>query len=310
MTTQHRLPLLGLGLGIAGACCSPLLPLPASAQAVVAPGSSVDGVSQYAWSTRWWTSAGEAPLASNPLFGASDSASLDLINGTPGSPVYYLTGSVDGATINRSVTIASNQHIFFSPLNYLEWQSFSNFPDAAAVCDSAKGAIDSTSLNSIYATLDSTPLVADLSSYRQSCVGQPNIPPLLSGTDGAFLANAEPGSLFEDFGTNNPDLFASDGYWLMLEPLAAGTYELRFGGIFAVGAFTQDNTYTLNVTNPRVPGPLPVLGAAAALGYSRKLRNRLRSSGRPGPSADPSGALGTPPLRRMDASQRPSGTSG
>lgn len=310
MAILHRLVRLGVGLGMAGACCIPLLPLPASAQAVVDPASSVDGISQYTWSTRWWTAAGEAPLASNPLFGASDSASLGLINGSPGSPVYYLTGSVDGVTVNRSVNVASNQHIFFSPLNYLEWQSFANFPDAASVCDSAKVTIDSTSLNSIYATLDSSPLVADISNYRQSCVGQPNIPPLLSGTDGAFLANADPGSLFEGFGTSNPDLFASDGYWLMLEPLAAGTYQLKFGGVFADGAFTQDNTYTLNVTNPRVPGPLPVLGAAAALGYSRKLRKRLRSSRRTGPSADPSSAMGTPPLRRMDASQRPSGTSG
>ncbi len=248
----------------------------------------MDGVSQYECSTRWWTAAGEAPLASNPLLGASDSTSLGLINDTPGSPVSFLTGSVDGVTVNRSVTIASNQYIFFSPLNYLEWQSFANFPDSAAVCDSAKVTIDSTSLNSIYATLGASPLVPDILNYRQSCVGQPNIPPLPSGTDGAFLANAEPGSLFEGFGTSNPDLFAGDGYWLMLEPLAAGTYQLEFGGVFADGAFIQDNTYTLHVTNPSVPGPLPVFGAAAALGYSRKLRKRLRSRGRPGPSTNPS----------------------
>jgi hypothetical protein len=292
MAIQHRLALLGVGLGIAGACCVPLLPLPASAQAVVAPGSSVDGVSHYEWSTRWWTAAGEAPLASNPLLGASDSASLGLINDAPRSPVYFLTGTVDGVTVNRSATIASNQYIFFSPLNYLEWQSFgSGFPDAAAVCDSAKANIDNTTINSIYATLDSSPLVTDISNYRQSCVGQPNIPPLPLGTDplgtdGAFQANAEPGSLFEDFGTSDPDLFASDGYWLMLKPLAAGTYQLKFGGVFNDGAFVQDNTYTLNVKNPSVPGPLPVLGAAAALGYSRKLRKRLKSSRRPGARAN------------------------
>ena len=35
---------------------------------------------------------------------------------------------------------------------------------------------------------------------------------------------------------------------------------------------------------PQVPGPLPLLGAAAAFGYSRKLRNRIQKS-TPSPAA-------------------------
>lgn len=248
----------------------------------------MDGVSQYEWSARWWTAVGEAAATDNPLHGASDSASLNLINAKSGrSSVYFLTGSADGGTINRSANISSSQHIFFAPLNYLEWKSYGpGFPDATAVCASATTTINSTKLNSIYATLDHSALTPDISAFRQSCAGQPNLAPAQPGSDGAFVASADAGSLFDAFGTTNPDLFASDGYWLMLNPLAAGTYELRFGGVFNDGGFVQDNTYTLQVFNPSVPGPLPALGVAAGYGFSRRLRKRINSSRQAGVNPD------------------------
>jgi hypothetical protein len=218
------------------------------------------------------------------LFSSSDSASLGLINGKPGNPVYYLTGSVDGGSIDRTARIASNQHIFFSPVNYLEWESFdSSFTgNPAAVCGSAVSNIDAieNSQDSIFlATLDGTNVVSDVRSHRQSCDGKPNVSPVPSGSDGAFTASAGAGTLFGDaFNTSDPDLFASDGYWIMLKPLVAGTYELKFGGSFYGGDYVQDNTYTLDVYNPSVPGPLPALGVAATIGYSRRLRKRIRSS--------------------------------
>ncbi|WP_254945221.1 hypothetical protein [Cyanobium sp. AMD-g] len=245
------------------------------------------GVSQYEWSTRWWTAVGQAPAASNPLFGSSDSASLDLINGTPESPVYYLTGSLDGQPINRTARIASNQHIFFSPVNYLEWESFDpSFQDSpAAVCASAVSNIDAIANDSssvFLATLNGTDLVPDVRSYRQSCDGKPNLSPVPSGLDGGFEASAGTGTLFtEILATSNPDRFASDGYWLMLQPLAAGTYQLRYGGTFNGGQFVQDNTYSLEVYNPSVPGPLPALGLAVAFRCSRRLRARLQKGRRP-----------------------------
>jgi hypothetical protein len=38
-------------------------------------------------------------------------------------------------------------------------------------------------------------------------------------------------------------------------------------------------------SQPSVPGPLPLLGVSVAFGYSRKLRNRIRSSKLPIASA-------------------------
>ncbi len=286
MAIRNRLEFLGVWLGVVSACCIPFAGLRANAQAVVAPGSSVEGVSQYEWSTRWWSAVGQAPAASNPLFSASDSASLGLINGTPGNPVYYLTGSLDGGPINRTARVANNQHIFFSPVNYLEWQSFDpNFVDLAAVCESAVSNINTIENNSnsvFHATLDGLDLVSDVKGYRQSCDGKPNVSPVPSGSDGGFQASAGAGTLFADvLNTSDPDRFASDGYWLMLKPLAAGTYQLKYGGSFYDGQFVQDNTYTLNVYNPSVPGPLPALGVAAAFRCSRKLRKRIKGHMRP-----------------------------
>ena len=56
--------------------------------------------------------------------------------------------------------------------------------------------------------------------------------------------------------------------------------------LFDVDAATTTSTYATGATQPSVsgssildvPGPLPILGAAAAFGWSRKLRKRLKSS--------------------------------
>jgi hypothetical protein len=42
--------------------------------------------------------------------------------------------------------------------------------------------------------------------------------------------------------------------------------------------FTSGSEQIILRSNPYVPGPVPLLGAAAAFGYSRKLRNRIQKS--------------------------------
>ena len=43
-------------------------------------------------------------------------------------------------------------------------------------------------------------------------------------------------------------------------------------------AFTSGSEQIILRNNSQTPGPLPLLGAAAAFGYSRKLRNRIQKS--------------------------------
>jgi hypothetical protein len=257
-----------------------LLGLKAGAQSVVDPTDAVAGKSQYEWTADWWTTAGQASAAGNPLFSASGSESLALIN-QAGSPVYFLTGSVDGGAVDRTAAIAADQYIFFPVFSYLEWKSFGDPDVGDNTCNSANAAMDPGVIDDVFATLNGSPIVADIVSYRQSCKGQPDISPANEpAIDGAFQSSRPAGSLFEAFGTENPDTFASDGYWLMLEPLPVGTYELSFGGSLYEGAAVQNNKYRLLVNS--VPGPMPLLGVAAAFRCSRMLRKRVKRGNRPG----------------------------
>lgn len=65
----------------------------------------------------------------------------------------------------------------------------------------------------------------------------------------------------------------------MLKPLPVGTYELSFGGSLYEGGAVQNNKYRLVVNS--VPGPMPLLGVAAAFRCSRLLRKRLKRGNLP-----------------------------
>jgi hypothetical protein len=60
-----------------------------------------------------------------------------------------------------------------------------------------------------------------------------------------------------------------------------GTFDLSFLNQGA-GAFSWTGTGTLNVPDTNVPGPLPLLGAGAAFGWTRRLRKRLATGSRQG----------------------------
>lgn len=85
-----------------------------------------------------------------------------------------------------------------------------------------------------------------------------------------------PGSDFTAFAYLNPDpnfpnLFRFwDPYGLF------DAFETGEDRTFNVNFFTATLVTTPPPTTSSVPGPLPLLGAAAAFGYSRKLRQRIR----------------------------------
>lgn len=234
---------------------------------VVAPAVGYGGQSQYAWSAQWWTVFLQAEAAGNPLLSSSPGSSLAAVN-SPDRAVFFLTGSADGLPIRRTVTIRSDQAIFFPVFNYAETD-----PNVADECGFATALIGSATTNTAYARLDGVNLVPDVLAHRQSCSTQPGTPP------GGFSLAIEPGDFYY-----SPPVYpsgtyaaAADGYWLMVEPLSVGSYELSFGGSFSIpgaGTFTQDNIYHLQVE--KVPAPLPLLGAASALALRRRLRRRTK----------------------------------
>jgi hypothetical protein len=53
-----------------------------------------------------------------------------------------------------------------------------------------------------------------------------------------------------------------------------GTLIVTAGGVESVNFRVNTN----NAPTPAVPGPLPIFGAAAAFGFSRKVRNRIKAA--------------------------------
>ncbi len=267
---------------------------PAHSFNVVNPADSYAGKSQFEWAKDWWKAVLDAPSAGNPLDAASPGSSLNLIN-APSSPVHFLTGTGSGAPTTRSVAVTRNKAIFFpiftsfavepdrlnfSPADLCAETSFFINPDAQtlfASVDSGSGPVNigsSTNLTSnyqqgcrknlaesvdpIFTTNDPVPPVT---SYLQQFITDFAIPPYIT-TD-----------------LDNPWDTVMDGYWVMLEPLAPGDYTIRFGMTpDDPSQYSQDNTWRVTVLPVPAPGPLPALGAAAAFGWSRRLRRRVKSS--------------------------------
>jgi hypothetical protein len=73
----------------------------------------------------------EAPAANNPLLGSSDSSALKTVNSKDPAMV-FLTGSGDGTSIERSLTVTTGQALFIPIVNDSETDPF--VAAAFAVC--------------------------------------------------------------------------------------------------------------------------------------------------------------------------------
>ena len=183
------------------------------------PDSNPFGESYGDWGADWWTWAAAIPLSESPVAdttGAFCAADQD-------GPVWFLAGSF-GSTVERTCTIPGGKALFFPLLNRVCAKPGNGNGDAMIACAS----LPPETVVEMDASIDGVPLV-DLIDYR--------------GTSDIF-------SLTWALGRNKPkfyDLAASDGYWLMLEPLSAGTHTVHFHGLRTSG-FELDVTYHLTVT--------------------------------------------------------------
>jgi hypothetical protein len=76
---------------------------------------------------------------------------------------------------------------------------------------------------------------------------------------------------------------AVNAFTTVLSPstFTAGTLSSAFTNTFNVtsqGFTTFDNSVDQKAATSSVPGPLPILGAGAAFGFSRKLRSRIKAA--------------------------------
>lgn len=208
----------------------------AAASPVVSPAdaATLTGKTYAEWSATWWQYVFAIPVQSNP--------NLDLTGKhcqvNENANVFFLNGAPTSAAVTRECTVPSTQPLFFPLINAecsnVESPPFFGATDTdRAIC--AKAIIDGVGTSTLTATIDGTALSSqDLSAFRFAS------PPF------NFQMPAQNNFLGLPGVTSGRS--ASDGYWLMLKPLAPGSHTLHFGAAFVSGVgagFSQNITYQL-----------------------------------------------------------------
>jgi len=228
-----RNALLVVGIAVCAFGVMPSVALSASragdqnSAAVFPPEAQPYGRSFAEWSAAWWQWAFSFRADAHPLL---ETAGCDA--GQSG-PVLFLGGSFVNTTVVRDCTVPAGKAIWFPVLN-TECSTFEGPPfhgDDEAELRACAAAVTNTGM---FATIDGV-AVENLSNYRVQS-------PL-------YLFSAPDGGLFGDPVTDVQSV--SDGVWLMLAPLSAGsTHTIHFGGTQAIADFpplTLDVTYHISV---------------------------------------------------------------
>lgn len=229
---------------------------PLSAQAaVLAPGSTYAGKTIGEWSAEFWKYLLSFPADQNP---ALDPPGVNRNIGQQG-PVFFLPGTFDGASVNRNLTVTADKAFLFPLFNFVNISDPSNPETEEQLRVLVTQQIDAvTSLN---ATIDGVDIPEpELFAHREPSP--------------AFSVTLPDGNIFgAPSGVYAPGV--SDGYWLLVEPLALGTHTISFGGVSGNG-FSQDNTYHIQVDKP-VPEPGTTFGVALGVAVAvSRLKHRYK----------------------------------
>jgi hypothetical protein len=240
----------------------------ARAATVVEPHGTVAGKTLGEHSAAWWQYVFSVPGPDNPLL--DDTGAKASINQS--GPVFYLVGKTDDGSgnpivVNRTVAVTDKQYLFFPLINIETDNIFETTPktDAQLTAD-AKANIDG--VTTLHAKIDGVD-VPDLFSHRE-------VSPVFSYTlpeDNIYDALGAP----EAAQTVSPAV--SDGFWLMVAPLPAGTHDINFGGLQAGTDpdFTLDVTYHVNVSETAaIPLPAALWAAMPLLAGVPVLKKKWR----------------------------------
>lgn len=228
--------------------------LPAQA-GVLAPGSVYNGKTLGEWSAEWNKYVYSIPEFQGPLYDTTgEKASINQ-----SGSVFFLVGTFTGESVTRKITVKENQSLFLPLINvwYNNFPLAENNPPKAGeeLANAIKPVIDAT--DSLFFNLDGVAFSTDeLFQHRE--------------TPAPFNATL-PENNFYGEPAGSSSVVASDGYWLMVEPLSVGKHTVSFGGTISALDFRQNNTYEISV----VPVPEPtaivgLLGLGVCMGISRR----------------------------------------
>ncbi len=214
-------------LGVIGSTVGPL------AAAASAASPKVVGVQTYGstygeLSARWWQWAFSIPQAINPI---SDSSGANCAQGQV-DDVWFLAGSWGGLPVTRWCSIPAGKPIFFPLINNVAFKPAGS-ETLLSLRQLAAGFVDS--VTKLTCKIDYVDCADQWSSFR---VRSPSFS-VIAPPKGMV----PPGNLSVP---GNTDPLVSDGYWLLLSPLAPGVHVLHFGAETS-GGFTVDVTYNLTI---------------------------------------------------------------
>lgn len=234
-----------------------LLLLASSTAFASTPVGTTAGATYGQWSAGWWQWMTSIPNADNPQTAAGE---IDCSVGQKGA-VWYLAGAPSGTTAVRSCTIPRGRSLFFPVLNAVFFNGPGESFTVAEKRDLLHGVLADTEPGflapgsracELTATIDGEPVTFTVPEAR---VQSPSF--ALDTGDGP--SGLPPGVV-------DPEA-VSDGFWVMLPPLAPGEHTLHFGGRFCQLEDFDDHpvfgpvdvTYQLTVTGKgggaSPPGP-------------------------------------------------------
>lgn len=184
-----------------------------------------DGQGMYGELTaQWWQWILEQPATGNPNL---DTTGADAANGQPREDISFLAGAF-GGEYSRTFNAPANTALFLPLLNNL---GFAAMPApqpklGGNQVPQLRTLIALSEVTELHVTLDGVSLRDSVARVKS---------PVFHFTAPDVDGLVDPGRYTA----------LSDGYWLFLAPLAAGTHVLNFGG--TVGSFTVDITDTITV---------------------------------------------------------------
>ena len=184
---------------------------------VLPPNSTPYGMTYGQWSDAWWEWALSIPADTNPML---DPDGQNGALGQSGS-VWFLAGVGFGVgpTVERSLTVPAGKALCFPLVNYV-WVNTPQYgdpewsPDQEAFARGYIGAAIDTAQD-LTCQVDGREL-NNLQAYR-----------CMTPVGGAEMVTLPDGNIFGvEAGTYGP--MVTDGYYLMLAPLSAGSHTIQF----------------------------------------------------------------------------------
>lgn len=199
--------------------CALMSAAQANESALVPPGEEVDGISQSAWSQRWWEWAFSFPMELSPVADQTG----ELCAGNQSGNVWFLAGTYGTKRAIRTCHVPRGKHVFFPLINYVAFPSVSGQGQCMEYMSLAAKMTQNPS--ALVLSVDGV-RVDGMTAHRQwspSCFD--------------LGAKAMPSrSIYPA---------AANGYYAMLRPLSPGRHTVEFGG--ALPSLYQAVTYTLIV---------------------------------------------------------------